>query len=314
MSRHLTTAGAQIAELAAGAEDGRFSRGRALFRKGSVLDLLVTEGSIVASVRGSEGDPYEVSIGTMPAPAGVRRQVLEALAIPAESADSGLGTSSVVTLDAVIGEGIAVSPRESDLAFSCGCLDWDEFCKHVVAVLLALADRIDLDDTALLTWRSIEMTPAPPAGEPGPSATPHQEPEPSPGRVTVTGTGTGTPGAPADDRTSGSPDDPADDPADDRKARLTELEALLGDTAVRVGREPAPAEDQDQDQDQARPNPALAEFLGLDRDPVAVDYSAINVTVPAPLFVDFQLGPLADLGPALADGLAIVTKRLADQT
>jgi len=278
-----------------------------------VLDLSVAEGAIVATVRGSEGDQYEVSIGTMPAPAGVRRQVLE------RTDGDDAGDSGVPDVDGMIGDGIEICPRESDLAFSCDCADWDEFCKHVVAVLMALADRVDLDQTLLLRWRSIDVTPTAPVEPSSPDSTSPESAGSGGWRLAsrrvagADGTPSGEPADESGDRPEsnlGAGDgDAGPQSAEDRKARLTELEALLGDTAVRVepGRDPAPAEPP------TPPviSPTMAEFLGLGLEPPTIDLAAI--ATPDPLFADFQLGPLADLGPALAEALAIVSERLADQ-
>ena len=256
MSRFLSMAGQQIAELAElAAESGRLSRGRKLFRKGSVTELSIIEGAVLASVRGSEGDLYETTVGTAPAPPGVVRQIAHALEADSEQ-----------SIDDLIAEGLKVCPTEVDLAFGCDCADWEEPCKHVVAVLLALADRVDLDETELLRWRSVDP------------------------QVTST--------AP--------PADTSPDTSDDRSTKLSELEALLGDTALRV-----PVSDRSKPQlvESAPPlEPAMAEFLGVDMTIEPVDTS--EITAPALLFADVQLGPLADLGPELADAIATIASQL----
>jgi hypothetical protein len=40
------------------------------------------------------------------------------------------------------------------LRIECSCPDWDEPCKHAVAVLLELAERVGDDPDLLTTWRS----------------------------------------------------------------------------------------------------------------------------------------------------------------
>lgn len=283
MSRFLTGAGEKVAELAErAAEPGRLSRGRALFRKGSVTDLAITEGSVTASVRGSKGDDYETTISTVPAPPGVRRQI----------AQEAQGDRSV---DDLIDDGIDVCPREIDLGFACDCADWDEPCKHVVAVFLAFADRVDLDESALLHWRGIDAP-----GLPGTTSGARSGNEDSHGpsrSATARRVPTASPST-APRRTSST---------GDRTARLSELESLLGDTVVRVpsdddgagaGRGPSTLE------------PALAEFLGVGMELDPVD--SAGLAAPAPLFTGVELGPLADLGPELARALATISARLAD--
>ncbi len=304
MSRFVSTLGEQVAELTErAAEAGRLSRGRTLFRKGSVSDLSIMEGSLIASVRGSEGDEYETTVGTAPAPPGVTRQIVQAQ-----------DSQSSRSVDDLAAEGLDVCPREIDLAFGCDCADWEEPCKHVVAVLLAFADRVDLDEAELLRWRGIDL--AGPVGEqPEPQRRSTvvrrsgQAPRSRSGAKSETAPGSRRPVEPSAARREGSEpptgSDPAEDPVD-RTARLSELQALLGDTAMQVstdepgdGRSAAPSLD-----------PAFLRFLGVGATLDPIDVSEINV--PAPLFADVQLGPLGDLGPELATALSIIRDRLKD--
>jgi hypothetical protein len=259
MSGFLSRASQRLAELAElSADEGRLARGRALFRKGAVSDLLVTEGSIIASVRGSRGDGYETTVSTSLAPPGVRRQVADS---------SGDGRD----IDEMIDDGIDVCPREIDLGFDCDCPDWDEPCKHVVAVVFAFADRVDLDEAQLLRWRGVDPPPLAPSTSRQPRSNRRTE-------------------APA--------------PAH-RAARISRLESLLGDTAVRV---PAAGDDESGPPPSAL-DPALSEFLGVDLklDPIGLASPAAD-----PLLTGVELGPLADLGPELARALTIIADRLRE--
>lgn len=306
MSRYISTAGGHVAELAErSAEAGRLSRGRTLFRKGSVSELSVLEGSIIASVRGSQGDWYETTVGTSLAPPGVMREVAQAQ--HAEHQRS---------IDELIDDGVDVCPRGVDLAFGCDCGDWDELCKHVVAVLLAFADRVDLDEAELLRWRGIDLSTSTndePEAPPQNSATATAAPEtPTP---TPTPTPTGrwsrsteqTPMSQPDERTTVGDQGNQDESAD-RTATLSELEALLGDTVMKVPSADGAASDEAPEATMV--TPAMAEFLGVGTTIVPVDVSEISV--PAALFADVQLGPLADLGPELATAVATIIARLED--
>lgn len=287
MSRFLSRAGEQVADLAErSTDDGRFSRGRALYRKGSVSVLAIAEGSVSATVRGSQGDAYETSISTVSAPPGVRREVAR-----------GLGGGRSV--DDLIDDGVDVCPREIDLVFDCDCADWDEACKHVVAVFLAFADRVDLDEAELLRWRGLDSPAPPEAGSP-PAETA------SPGRATSQPRASNRPSSQG--RVSAhSTSDPGRKvgPPDDRAARLSELQSMLGDRVVRA----SAVDDTSAEPSRVALEPALADFLGISAEEVdPIDLSAIAPA--APLFARPELGPLADLGPELARALAIITARL----
>ncbi|MEM9564508.1 MAG: SWIM zinc finger family protein [Actinomycetota bacterium] len=313
MSRFLSRAGQAVAELAElSVDEGRLFRGRALFRKGSVGDLVIADGSITASVRGSQGDGYQTSISTALAPPGVRRQVADGLADDR-------------SVDDLIDDGVDVCPREIDLAFECDCPDWEEPCKHVAAVLFAFADRVDLDEAELLRWRGLEPPPATATSVASATAGARST-------TTPDATAESEPNAEAEPSTAGGPDaDGVDSPAGvpatswrsrrprssehleaaddgDRSARLARLQSLLGDTAMRV-----PAGGVAEPEAPAPLEPALAAFLGVDDEPVGpVDTS--DLVAASPLFAGVELGPLASLGPELATALAIIADRLDDRT
>ena len=307
MSRYISTAGEQVAELAdRSAEAGRLSRGRTLFRKGSVSELSVLEGSIIASVRGSQGDQYETTVGTSLAPPGVMREVTQAQ--HAEHRRS---------VDELIEDGVDVCPRGVDLAFGCDCGDWDEPCKHVVAVLLAFADRVDLDDAELLRWRGIDLSASTSDGSDVPPQTPAASTSPPTSSPAPAKAATPNPAsterwprtadlAPTDERADPTDHDIHAEP-EDKTTRLNELEALLGDTVMKVPTADGAASDAEPE---AMLTPAMADFLGVGMTIVPVDVSQISV--PGPLFADVQLGPLADLGPELAKAVATIIARLED--
>lgn len=137
---------AELAPLLA--EGARLSRGRAYHRKGHVTDVAVGAGLVTASVRGSEPDPYDVTIACREATENER---------------------SAIEADVV-----AAVPGPLDVAFTCGCADWGDPCKHGVAALLAFAQEVDDAPELLLAWRGVDdVTPPPPPGteslnEPGP--------------------------------------------------------------------------------------------------------------------------------------------------
>lgn len=293
MSRFISVTGRSVAELAARtSEDGRLSRGRALFRKGAVSDLTISEGSVTASVRGSQGDDYAVGIGTSPAPPGVARQVAQAIA-------------EGQTIDSLTDEGIDVCPRDIDLGFSCECADWDEPCKHVVAALLAFADRVDLDAGELLRWRAIDPNqPADDSG-PTPSAPAAADATDTTDTADIAEEAARHRSREASTRPGSDPDPPFDE-ARERSERLSDLKALLGGTAMR------PSRYRGRDEERERPKPISAElssFLGVGH---TVEAPVVSTIVsPPPLFAELQLGPLADLGHELAAALTAVAELLA---
>jgi hypothetical protein len=89
----------------------RFLRGNELVERGMVASILIERGRAQAVVRGSHTTPYSVDV--------------------ASSAEGELPSES------------------AQLRTACTCPDWGDPCKHGVAVVLALAERLDSDDEAL---------------------------------------------------------------------------------------------------------------------------------------------------------------------
>ena len=108
--------------LTAGLSDpSRLGRGRTYARQGAVLDLHVEAGELTASVQGSRSRPYEVTVHV----------------------------AAATTFDNTA----ALVPARRDIRFSCTCPDWDDPCKHAVAVMVAFAEDVGEDPALLAHWR-----------------------------------------------------------------------------------------------------------------------------------------------------------------
>lgn len=136
------TSAAWSAAITVSADPSRFRRGREYLRENAVIGLEVHRGQLIGSVLGSRASAYEISIGvpvlTGPAPASVAQLV----------------------------------PAGRDLRFQCSCPDWDEPCKHAVAVALAFGERLRFAPEELAELRGVgvgdlgQTPPAAPASVP----------------------------------------------------------------------------------------------------------------------------------------------------
>jgi len=54
----------------------------------------------------------------------------------------------------------AVVPSARDLSFECSCPDWDDPCKHSIAVMIRFAELVAEDPSSLRRWRGLELSPA----------------------------------------------------------------------------------------------------------------------------------------------------------
>ena len=131
--------------LAEAAEPERLRRGRRYARQGAVVDVVVAPGVLTGAVQGSRAQPYEVEVRVLDTP-----------------------PSSPARLTDLV-------PKSRHISFRCTCPDWEHPCKHGVAVLTHLAERIAYDPSLLTTWRGTE-TDVVAADE----SEPDDEPSPSP--------------------------------------------------------------------------------------------------------------------------------------
>lgn len=137
---------------------GRLQRGRRYARTGQVIEILVTAGSVTASVQGSRAQPYRVRIGVSAFDKTQWARIERTLADKAWYAAQLLSGSMPDDLEEVfVGAGLALFPASGkDLSMDCSCPDWTVPCKHVAAVCYLLAESFDEDPFRILAWRGRE--------------------------------------------------------------------------------------------------------------------------------------------------------------
>jgi hypothetical protein len=121
----------------------RFARGRVYNRQGAVTDIQIETGWLHGVVQGSRPQPYEVDVEVTPLAAS-RAAKVAAFARQSPQRYTGL------------------VPEPGELRFSCSCPDWDDPCKHAVAVMVRFGEMVTRDPRVLERWR----LDAPADGEP----------------------------------------------------------------------------------------------------------------------------------------------------
>lgn len=149
-----------LAALAALApqQSGRISRGRGYARQGQVLELAQGKGGIEALVQGSRPRPYRVRIGLPAFAPRLRETLAEVVGREAGHQASLLAGALSMELAAACAEaGAPLLPEQpGDLEQSCDCPDPTRPCKHLVAVHVLLAERLDDDPLLLLRLRGVD--------------------------------------------------------------------------------------------------------------------------------------------------------------
>lgn len=136
----------------------RLARGRNYARKGQVMSLDVTAGSVTALVQGSRARPYRVRIGVAAFGKQEWAQAESVLATSAWYAAQMLAGEMPEDIEDVFtGLGLPLFPATArDLSLDCSCPDSAVPCKHVAATFYLLAESFDDDPFAILAWRGRE--------------------------------------------------------------------------------------------------------------------------------------------------------------
>lgn len=148
-----STAADWLTDLAfAQADSGRMSRGRGYYQGGHVMNLEFVPGSITAKVIGSQPQPFSVSIMFPPRTDPQLARLPDLIS----QLDGGIqavrsGQFSPDMLKILFG-GHPYKAR-----YYCDCPDKAKVCKHVVATMMAAADRVAADPGLVFQLRGLNL-------------------------------------------------------------------------------------------------------------------------------------------------------------
>src|SRR3974390_2213961 len=135
--------------------ESRLPRGRSYVRNGSVLDLQIAKGEVVALVSGS--DLYKIKITIAPVVARRWKAICRDCAGSIDSLVELLrGRLAKGVMDRVCREGDGLFPSPDEIKLSCSCPDWADMCKHVAAVLYGVGARLDQKPQLLFVLRGVD--------------------------------------------------------------------------------------------------------------------------------------------------------------
>ncbi len=133
----------------------RIPRGRTYVRNGSVLDLQIAKGEIVAMVAGSS--LYKIKITIAPVKAARWTAICRDCAGAIDSLVELLqGRMAKGIMDRVCREGDGLFPSPEEIKLSCSCPDWADMCKHVAAALYGVGARLDEKPQLLFVLRGVD--------------------------------------------------------------------------------------------------------------------------------------------------------------
>ena len=133
----------------------RLPRGRAYVRNGSVLDLQVVPGKVIAAVSGTV--LYRVEVEIAPVPGARWRSICNDCAGEISSLVELLqGRFSKAVMERLCQQKSGLFPQPSEIGLSCTCPDWASMCKHVAAVLYGIGARLDEEPGLLFKLRGVD--------------------------------------------------------------------------------------------------------------------------------------------------------------
>src|ERR1700687_2641583 len=135
--------------------ENRLPRGRTYVRNGSVLDLRIAKGEVVAMVAGS--DLYKVKATIAPVKTSRWKAICRDCAGTIDSLVELLqGRLDKGVMDRVCREGDGLFPAPAEIKLSCSCPDWADMCKHVAAALYGVGARLDEKPQLLFVLRGVD--------------------------------------------------------------------------------------------------------------------------------------------------------------
>jgi len=137
----------------------RLPRGRAYAGNGSVKSIAIDGNRIVAKVKGSRPQPYNVTI-TVPVFSPSEQTILKKIIGGNPHLLSKLLNKELSPeLDTLARrEGISIFPTSwKDFGMSCSCPDWAVPCKHLAAVLYIVANEVDRNPFILFDLHGMDL-------------------------------------------------------------------------------------------------------------------------------------------------------------
>jgi uncharacterized Zn finger protein len=135
--------------------ENRLPRGRTYVRNGSVLDLRIAKGEVVAMVAGSR--LYKVNVTIAPIKAVRWKAICRDCAGTIDTLVELLqGRLAKGVMDRVCRDGDGLFPAPGEIKLSCSCPDWADMCKHVAAVLYGIGARLDQTPQLLFVLRGVD--------------------------------------------------------------------------------------------------------------------------------------------------------------
>jgi uncharacterized Zn finger protein len=129
----------------------RLPRGRTYLRNGSVIDLTIGPGEVIAQVMGSS--LYRISEVAGAHWQSIARDCARSIDTLVELLQGQLSNS---VMERITRPGTGLFPSPTEISFSCSCPDSAAMCKHVAATLYGIGARLDSAPELLFGLRKVD--------------------------------------------------------------------------------------------------------------------------------------------------------------
>jgi hypothetical protein len=133
----------------------RLPRGRTYLRNGSVIDLTIGPGEVIAQVMGSSLYRITVSISEVAGAhwQSIARDCARSIDTLVELLQGQLSNS---VMERITRPRTGLFPSPTEISFSCSCPDSAAMCKHVAATLYGIGARLDSAPELLFRLRKVD--------------------------------------------------------------------------------------------------------------------------------------------------------------
>lgn len=135
----------------------RIDRGKRYVRTGTVLDLTIAKGRVLARVQGSRKVPYKIEVRISPLSEEACQSIIGRCTTKVGHIEQLLSGCFPEEMKELFEGRNGLFPSPNEISFSCSCPDWALMCKHVAAVLYGIGVRLDEDPLLFFTLRGIDI-------------------------------------------------------------------------------------------------------------------------------------------------------------
>lgn len=137
--------------------ESRLGRGKRYVRNGSVVDLKIKKGKILARVQGTRRTPYKVEIRISPLSEEKCQAIIKRCGRKLDNLEKLLTGDFPEQMRELFQGKEGLFPAPKEISFSCSCPDWALMCKHVAASLYGVGARLDEDPLLFFELRGIDV-------------------------------------------------------------------------------------------------------------------------------------------------------------